>query len=268
MKHIKKFNEDINSEGVEPKRISVKVKDIIKYLQEEFDPEDETYLDKDGWEYSADLYGKDKTGITGYDIVKNCYLFQKNEDGGETYLIESYKNYKLVESLTNVSKNRLFPKDFYDIYDLNSSEIGKYLNTWFVGDNKKASEVPKFKIKIERGSLEDFVIRDEMWTVKKVDEETSNRLYNEKYNPICLSIVCKIGGFKEGEDHSYDMIASIKSIDDSSYTIWFKQKGLSELEDIRSSLMKWISSKPILNGDEFIEYCIELGADKSELNYD
>jgi len=145
--------------------------------------------------------------------------------------------------------------DFYSIYNVNKHDIGKYLNTWFKG---KHSE---FKT---------YVTNDEMWTVKKVDKDTAMHLYNQEYNPVSIRIVCPTGvkfiKNEQGED-LYNMVARIHSIDDSSYGIWFNQIPYSELEDIRTNIMKWMNTKPLLNGEEFLDYCVEMGADQNEKDY-
>lgn len=109
-----------------------------------------------------------------------------------------------------------------------------------------------------------------MWITKKVDEETSSHLYNEIYNPISLTIMCPTGArFKQntnGED-LYQMKAQIYSIDDSSYGIWFYEVPYNELEEIRTNIMKWINTKPIINGDEFLQYCVSVGGDESSIDY-
>ena len=63
MKHLKKFNENINSDFRDEVPV-IRIKDIIEYLSE-FDPEMEVYLDKDGWE----------DGETPKDVIKNTNLF-------------------------------------------------------------------------------------------------------------------------------------------------------------------------------------------------
>lgn len=184
--------------------------------------------------------------------------------------IKTFKQH-INEGILNLSKTRKFPTlgerdDFYDkkwnevsdpykIYHTNKHDIGKYLNTWFSGqhiENKK------------------FVARDEMWVTKKVDGDTASHLYGEIYNPIEIVIMCPTGAkFKQndkGED-LYQMKAQIHSIDDSSYGIWFDNKTYSELEDIRFQIMKWINNKSVINGDEFIEYCVSVGGDESSIDY-
>ena len=108
-----------------------------------------------------------------------------------------------------------------------------------------------------------------MWTVKIVDEETANHLYLRKYNPIVVSITCPTGGvFKQNEkkEDLFQMRSAINSIDDSSYTIWFDNKPLNELKDIRTKIMKWVSLQPIINGHKFLDKCVELGADEKSID--
>lgn len=187
--------------------------------------------------------------------------------------IESYTDY-VNENVINLSKKRKFPTygdtekdrkyksiadqtDIRSIYDLNKHDIGKYLNTWFVGEVKHSSN-------------DKFVILDEMITVKKVDEDTQNHLYDRVYNPVALRIVCPTGAkFKQDENgyDLYNMYAMIESIDDSSYKVWFDQKTFDELVSIRTQIMKWINTQSILNGEEFLDYCISVGADPESKDY-
>jgi DNA polymerase elongation subunit (family B) len=57
------------------------------------------------------------------------------------------------------------------------------------------------------------------------------------------------------------MKAQIYSIDDSVFGIWWMEKSLEELKEIRIELMNWINKENILNGEKFLDYCISLGAD-------
>lgn len=65
----------------------------------------------------------------------------------------------------------------------------------------------------------------------------------------------------------YDMKAQIHSIDDSSYGIWWFNMPLEELKSIKPKLMKWISSKDEINGEEFLNLCVSLGADEDRKDY-
>lgn len=58
-------------------------------------------------------------------------------------VVKFMKYIKLFEELTNVSKIRKWPvsnatgwehNDVYFVYDLPKKDLGKYLNTWFVGE--------------------------------------------------------------------------------------------------------------------------------------
>lgn len=150
--------------------------------------------------------------------------------------------------------------DKYFIYDLNKNELGKYLNIWFEGD------------KLGDG---DKVYCDEMITVKKVDDETASRLYHKRYNPVSIRISCPVGAKfvkdEEGND-LYNMKATIHSIDDSSYGISWKQFPIEVLKQIRLNLMRWLNGKSVrfgteLNGEEFFEICISMGADEETKDY-
>jgi len=187
--------------------------------------------------------------------------------------MDNLDNYKQFETVLNLSKKRKFPTigetspnahksnwdltDFYFIYDLSKKDIGKYLNTWFVGNVMK--------------NKDGDVYTDEMWTVKKTDKETSDNLYRRKINPISLSIMCPTGArFKkndEGEIINYQMKAQIHSIDDSSYGIWFDDMKLDELKRIRTKIMEWINAYKEINGEEFLDICISLGANEDSKDY-
>lgn len=172
--------------------------------------------------------------------------------------------------MINIAKNRRFPENEYEIYELNKNSLGRFLNIWFVGRVIKYSDLSKNKVKIKRGTLTDFVCVDEMWTVKKVDDHTANHLYCRKYNPISITILCPTGAKfpknEKGED-LYNMKAMVHSIDDSSYGVWFNAVPLETLKQIRLELMKIISLTPIINGDDFITMCLGWGADKESIDY-
>ena len=108
---------------------------------------------------------------------------------------------------------------------------------------------------------------NELWEIKKVDKETASNLYNIIWNPFCASIIQSYSVHLVGVK-SYDLRCKLWSIDNSSYTIMWINKDLLTLGNIRLDVMKWIDSKKILNGNEFIEYCLSKGADLDSVNYD
>jgi len=142
--------------------------------------------------------------------------------------------------------------DTYFVYKLTKKEKTKYLNTWFKGGLYKSKD-------------ELFTYRDEMIILKECDKDTI--MYNEKYNPVELVIQCPIGA-KFATPPLYNMRCSIRSIDDSSYTIWFENKPIEELYQTRLTIMNWINWQKKINGEAFLEYCKELGADEDSINYD
>lgn len=175
------------------------------------------------------------------------------------------KHIKLFEELTNLSKTRKWPtheetsgrnsrgdnsSDMYFSYDLPKQDIGKYLNTWFEGEYHVAKN--------------GVGIRDERITLVKVDDDTAYSLYGKDVNPISIS---RMPSYRTKTKGNHDMKAQIHSIDDSSFGIWWMDKTLDELDEIRTILMSWISSKKIINGEEFLDYCVSIGADNSQRDY-
>lgn len=77
-RHIKRFNEaseNLNISDVsESKNLVVRVKHLIQYLTENFDPEATVHLDKDGWmvEYSD--------AVDEIDLIKKQGPFEKYKD--------------------------------------------------------------------------------------------------------------------------------------------------------------------------------------------
>lgn len=135
---------------------------------------------------------------------------------------------------------RKFPNDKSFIYNLPKHEIGKWLNTWFKQEEFINTHKQRFEI-------------DAYWTVKLVDKETEKHLYHRKYNPVSLKI------------NGTSMCARIHSIDDSSYGIWFEN--VDNLQDIRSKIMKYLDGLKIINGKEFLEVCVSLGANPESIDY-
>jgi hypothetical protein len=177
-----------------------------------------------------------------------------------------------IEHFPNFSKTRKFPTykethdkkeckgiedqtDKYFVYDLSKENIGQYLNTWFNGNH----------FTDKSGNI---IHRSELWTVKRVDKDTMLHLYNRKYNPISLIIMCPVGGAKS-KDYGklYNMKAQIHSIDDSSYGVWWNNRELTFLKETQKSIMKWLNSKTILNGEEFIQFCLTLDAEEDSVDY-
>lgn len=177
-----------------------------------------------------------------------------------------------MENISNLCKTRRWDiysqinscTNYYITYHLKKKDLGKYLNTWFIGIVSKSPSKTGNK-----------TYRDERITLKKVDKETARHLYHEKFNPVSVTIMCPTGAkFKQDENGNdlYIMAASIHSIDDSSFGIWWDDrygKGypLQELKEIRLKIMQWINSKPIINGEEFLNYCITLGALEETKDY-
>ncbi len=161
---------------------------------------------------------------------------------------------KSINEFFNVSKKE-FLENYYDIYNMSKDELGKWLNVWY----------PKSKDTHYKNKKITYDV-NEMWTVKKVDKETRDRLYMKVYNPISLNIIVQAP--KPTKDEiKYTMKAQIHSIDDSSFGIWFDGFDLQTLEKKRNELMKWVSSIEEINGEEFLEKCVELGADESTKDY-
>ena len=160
--------------------------------------------------------------------------------------------------MINIAKNRKFPKT-YDVYELNKSDIGKFLNTWFVGKLLFASDIPETKIKVKRGELSNYLIYDEICTVKKCDYDTSSHLYHRKYNPVSI--------FIRKNHTNYTMKVHVHSIDDSSYGIWIDHDNIDYLKDIRIKVMEYINNLKLLNGDELLKYCVDLGMDEKSIDH-
>ena len=164
--------------------------------------------------------------------------------------------------MINLSQKRVWGNDIYFVYDLTSKDRGKYLNTWFQGRKNYSKRSRKSELKA------DVLMYDSLITLKRVDNETSNMLYNRKYNPIMMTIKYESGT----KEIIYKMKITLCSIDDSSFGIWYTNKSFSELSDIREKLMEWVSEQAIgkakgLNGEELLNICIENGADKNTIDY-
>lgn len=78
MKHLKKYNEDVESEPQDDIR-DIRVKDIISFL-EKFDPETKVYLDKDGWEARG-------AGISKDDVIRCLIDDSPITHGNDDYLM-------------------------------------------------------------------------------------------------------------------------------------------------------------------------------------
>lgn len=186
--------------------------------------------------------------------------------------IQKFNEFVNEKIMNNISKKRKFPtyketekdvsKDYLDnvdmffIYKISKKDIGKYLNTWFIGDQHHNSKTGD-------------IYSDEIITVKKVDKETSYCLYDKIYNPVSIDIMCPSGAkfiINEKGEKLYNMKAMIHSIDDSSFGAWFNNKPLEELKEIREKLMNWVNSYKVINGKKWIEYCKELGTDAIDYN--
>jgi hypothetical protein len=161
----------------------------------------------------------------------------------------------------NISKENIWPIinhnfNVYYIYDIEKQDRCKYLNVWF--NNVNISE------KLKCFTVDDFI------TLVKVDKESKGHLCGYKFNPLSLKIMCPLGAkFNKDENDNllYNMKSQIYSIDDSSYGIWWYEVTIDELRKIRLELMNWISSQKNINGELFLNKCVELGADIETKDY-
>ena len=161
-----------------------------------------------------------------------------------------------------------FP-NIYSVYKLNKRQLGDYLNIWFCKSILR-SDLPQNKVKVKRGILDDdFVISDNACTVKSVDEKTALCLYNKRYNPISIKIMCPSGAIFQYSDGEklYNMKCQIHSIDDSQFGIYFNNFKIEDLRNKRIQLMEFIDNRKKINGEELLTYCIELGADEKTIDY-
>lgn len=161
---------------------------------------------------------------------------------------------KIRKWKTYIDSNNHQYSDLYFIYNLPKDKIGDYLNVWFDG-LKVYSKLNKSK----------HICEDEIITLKKCDNETATHLYDRKFNPITINILCPAGTefIQDNDNILYDMKFQIHSIDDSSYGIWWSNKPFALLENIRTNIMKFINTNTIINGERLLEYCIEQGADEN-----
>lgn len=145
--------------------------------------------------------------------------------------------------------------DWYLVYsELNQDELYELNNNWYEYENNSNK-----------------LLLYSIITVKACDAYTTSTLYNRVYNPIIISIglppISKIEK-DDKENILYNMSVSIKSIDDSSYTIYFEKISLKTLEYIKLELMKYIDSLYFINGNELLNKCELLGANPETKNYD
>lgn len=172
----------------------------------------------------------------------------------------NWKNSGRVDT-KKLSKQYWEHTDLYFTYDLSKIERGKYLNTWFKGQHCIMKN--------------DLISRDEMITLKEVDSITANNLYNKKYNPISIDIMCPASAkfnYNIKKEPLYHMKAQIHSIDDSSYGIWWdgyysNDDTFENLSETRIKIMEWVNTHSIINGEEFLNMCIGLGASEYSKDY-
>jgi len=149
---------------------------------------------------------------------------------------ENYNDYEIIIQGEFPRYNGVKMSNYSIIYK--NDNYFKYLNKWFNGIKNP--------------------IVDELWTVKKVDNETKSRLYNFEYNPISLNIY--------NNKRKSEMKCMIHSVDDASYGIWFTNS-YNNLKKIRNKIALWLNSLDNVNGEEFLNFCEKNGADPNSIDY-
>lgn len=147
---------------------------------------------------------------------------------------------------------------FYGVYKLILDIVRNYVGEWFLLEEAVAPTGEYYN--------------QSYMTIVHCDLETTRNLYNCAYNPLIISIVCPTGAKFKKDDKDrllYYMIVSINSIDDASFTIWFKETPLTKLVHIRKQIMAYVKQKDdYINGTELLKFCAELGADWESRHYD
>lgn len=141
------------------------------------------------------------------------------------------------------NKSRLDESDEYFIYKLTEEEIVfEWVDKWFK----------------DRTDRENYV---KIWSIKKVDEETSYHLYNRYYNAFSIRIMPQYKNEK-----LFALKAMIHSVDDSSYGAWFNNITMDTAKGIQMKIAEYIDSQKILNGDLFFKFAKEIGANDFDTN--
>lgn len=164
--------------------------------------------------------------------------------------------------MLNISKRRKWLDNEYDVYRFTKKERGNFLNVWF--PDEITYHTLKLKNKVHHKNM---LSNDKLWTLKKVDSASCNHLYGERYNPVYFAINCDFYRSTKENKVLYTMCGRIKSIDDSSYGIWWVDKTLEFLYEKRLEMMRWVDSVKELNGEAFFEKAISLGADGEYKDY-
>ena len=150
-----------------------------------------------------------------------------------------------------INENLIYPERMYDLYDkLSEEELLPYLDNWGVHP----------------------ILDDKWYCLKCTDEHTTSRLYYRNMNPVMIFIRPAMKWNKDINKYDYpeglyDIKAQICSVDDSSYGIWLDSQPKDELIILRDYIMNWVSDQKLLNGDDFINKCVQLGFDPETIDY-
>lgn len=134
-------------------------------------------------------------------------------------------------TLVNKRGKNIKIDDMFYVFKLDKVMVSNLLNTWFPSNN-----VPSKYI-----------------CLKKVDKESTLHLYGNKYNPVTVYFYNSNYG-----ECTTNLIASIRSVDDASYTVelqFDKDKSDSDIRNVAKEIMTYVSNKKKLNGREFMEFC-------------
>lgn len=156
-----------------------------------------------------------------------------------------FPTYKETKPDFKFSNKKMFDDiDRYFIYKIENEEeiVFNWVDKWF----KEKTDRLNFSC---------------IWSIKKVDENTALHLYNRYYNPFSILILPQY----RNETH-YALKATIHSIDDSSYGVWFNNLTFEIAKEIETKIAEYIDSQKILNGDLFFNFARELGATDFDTN--
>lgn len=113
---------------------------------------------------------------------------------------------------------------------------------------------------------------EDLYSFRLVSSKSESFLYDRNFNPICITIIENpLDNEKDKTKQTYNIITTLKSIDDACYQISLENQKYNRCNLLRRLLAIYIDmiedENKGIDGDQLLEFCVRLGFNKKTINY-